>query len=231
MAFVSLAYSVLLFWLLVHALHRFWLTRRLRTTPGILPSHGATRRRGFTNLQITLKHVYLKLDTTGYNDAHDWLAMSFTKTRHSLWKRTILMFYDVGSVCGVLGMLAAVYMTASTMVWSISILAYTPSRAGSVATLSKRELVEEDLNFLSISGNAARDAPIQLIVCVSVLWRCHSSARNTSLSLLTDTRCNATHFPLTDSRHCSICYSSNPRSGTCNYGSHVSSIHSIYTYP
>ena len=96
--------------------------------------------------------------------------MSFAQVRNTVWKRAALAFYDLGSVCRVLAMLVAVYMTASTMLGSWSVFANGVSRVGSIATLGRRVA----------PVNAACGAPIHLIVRVSIAlaylgWNCHLS--------------------------------------------------------
>lgn len=165
MALASILYPIFLFWLILHAVHRFWTAR---TPQSILPSHGRVPSRGLgLPVKITLKHVYLRIDTNALNDAHDRLAVAFAKRRRALWTRAVIAFYDLGSVAGALGLFVALYLVLSTVLWSLR-LSWTVSAASKpvYTTFSKRQFTEQDVGM---AGSASRDAPVQLIVRISYI--------------------------------------------------------------
>ena len=72
---MSLLAVLAVFWAVVHALHHVYARRQ--ATKSILPSLTAARRR---RLDVTLKHAYLHVETTQFNDAHDRLSLRRTLT-------------------------------------------------------------------------------------------------------------------------------------------------------
>lgn len=161
MALASVVYPISLFWLILHAIHRFWITR---TPQSILPSHGRAPSRGLgLPVKITLRHVYLRIDTNALNDDHDRLAVAFAKRRRALWTRAVIAFYDLGSIAGALGLFIALYLVLSTVLWSLRLSWNVPAASKPVyTTFSKRQFTEQDVGM---AGSASRDAPVQLIVC------------------------------------------------------------------
>ncbi|KAI0696643.1 hypothetical protein BC835DRAFT_1271635 [Cytidiella melzeri] len=156
MGLTSLLYAVFVFWVILHAIHRS-LTHHAQSR-SILPSfHGVQgRRRGWLmalQTRVTLQTVYVKLETTGFNDVHDTWASRLNKTSHAHLKMMTTMLYDLGSVAGALGMLAAFVLLCVTVYRSLCLVFTQSSRASDVIalasstrTLAKRALdAKEDL--------------------------------------------------------------------------------------
>ena len=225
----TLFYAVSSFWLIIHAIYRFWLNRPHRRASGILPSSGSTRRRGLgSNIKLTLQHVYLRIDLTTFNDAHDRLATTFAQTRRAVWKRVALAFYNLGSISGALGTCVAVYLVFSTATWSLQMLgAATSSPSQSNGPLRKRDIGVQDANP-HIGQDTFRDAPVQLIVHISYSLTRRTLYTEYIESLISDTWCNTTSISSAHSSYCSFRMSSNPRSRTRDYRRHVCT--SLYQY-
>ena len=174
MGLVTLAYAISVFWLALHAIRSF-LSKRT-TDSSILPSStGSHLRRSSiswfnaSHVRVTLHAVHLKIETTGFNALHDAWAAQIRKANRALFRRVITAFYDVGSVAGVLGMIAALGLLWVT-VWksSLSILGWGTTTngvgdPGRVGTLMKRDFEEIIVDTQSIESNAP---PLQLIVSV-----------------------------------------------------------------
>lgn len=166
MGLVTLAYAVSLFWLAIHAAHRFFTHRS--SAASVLPTSSSsshTRLRPPTwlhHLRISLHGVHLKLDTTFLNNTHDAWSSSLRKPRHATFRRVVARFYDVGSVLGVVGMCMAVILLWMTVIKLLVGIFAGGSRI--IPEFSSEGITKRSFDSSSpeVQSNAA--APLQLIV-------------------------------------------------------------------
>ncbi|KAI0788926.1 hypothetical protein BC629DRAFT_469876 [Irpex lacteus] len=168
MGLVTLAYAVSVFWLAIHAAHRFF-THRF-SAASVLPtstssSHARLRPPTWLHhLRISLHGVHLKLDTTFFNNTHDAWSSSLRKPRHATFRRVVARFYDVGSVLGVIGMCIAVALLWMTVIKLLVGIFAGGSRGipeFSSEGITKRSF-DLDESPPEVQPNAA--APLQLIL-------------------------------------------------------------------
>ncbi|KAI0084668.1 hypothetical protein BDY19DRAFT_970529 [Irpex rosettiformis] len=174
MGTLTLAYAISIFWLALHALHRF-LSKRVTNT-SILPTSGEshTRRYGSSwlsksHIRVTLHAAHLKIETTGLNAFHDAWSSQVRKTSHARFKWIVMVFYDMGSVAGVAGMVFALGLLWVTA-WksSLSILGWGTSAIGTGTASPAGAFTKRDNIYEEASVGAAKTesgaAPLQLIL-------------------------------------------------------------------
>ncbi|KAI0338311.1 hypothetical protein BDW22DRAFT_1382221, partial [Trametopsis cervina] len=174
MSLVSLAYTILAFWSILHGVRHFLVHRTSRPSKSILPTAFAApgqRHRWFhlSHLRITLQTVHLKLETTGFNNCHDGWTAYFNKRSHAVVRRNASLFYNLGSIAGLLGMFASVILLWLTVYRSLLHLpAYTarmPDSDHNLAgnTLSRRDYVSLD-GATSPADMETSRVPLQIIL-------------------------------------------------------------------
>lgn len=177
MGFVALIYSVGFFWIILHALRYVLARRNLKANTGILPVSRSSRNdeRLWLNTKVVLKQAYLRIESTGYNDAHDRLIALLAKQAHARTRRALFILYDLGRLSGLIGILLVI----SLLLWSITssavnVLGSTAEVAAAevpsgTRTLSKRFEGSSEAAQPSIHGSSAQNAPLHLIVSVASL--------------------------------------------------------------
>lgn len=104
------------FWLLVHGSN--WALRALDSRP-ILPLARQTRT---SSIRFTLRTLWLRVETTGFNTSHHALSGRIHRARAN---DTLVIFYDLGIVVCCFGMLGIL----GTILWTswLSLPSYTQS--------------------------------------------------------------------------------------------------------
>ena len=99
------------FWLVVHAVDR-WRTRQSSL---ILPltSTNVQRGRKRRSTHVVLRNLSLRIEYSGLNHAHDALTSLLGKPQHTHASRILVLFYDLGTVLAVLGMVSAILILAA----------------------------------------------------------------------------------------------------------------------
>lgn len=114
---------LLVFWAVVHFLHRKYLQNR----PSLLPTNAGSLRSRFRQTEVSLNYFHLKIETTACNAWLDNFASRLSSRRHRKQQKAVVAFYNVGVGVGILGMLGALtlllWMTYG--LWS-SLLASAP---------------------------------------------------------------------------------------------------------
>lgn len=168
MSLTNLIWLLSVFWIIAHLLYRSVVPQPGDT--GLLPSHAVhdrariTPRRRYLGfpLSVSLHYVHLKIESTAFNAPHAILTTSFAKPTNSRRRRAIRVFYDIGSVASVLGLLFAfglLLLTAGQVSWrcyDIFAGSYTTQSGG----LGKRSVVDES----SLSNADAAGLAINPIV-------------------------------------------------------------------
>ncbi|KDQ08019.1 hypothetical protein BOTBODRAFT_48412 [Botryobasidium botryosum FD-172 SS1] len=104
---------VCLFWLLAHQYNTIsWqIARVCGHQSSLLPTHrrgslstAHSRSRFFRNTTVTQKPLHIRVETTALNHSHDLLAAHLSRKPVAL--RLMRIFYDAGSIAGVIGMCA-----------------------------------------------------------------------------------------------------------------------------
>lgn len=173
MGLITLVYSVLLLWAIIHLIHRLITRHGHHTSRGILPSDASSRvpRRSWLNrshYRVTLQPVHLRLETTGFNDLHDTLASYLTKQRNSFSRNALVLFYNIGSMAGAVGMLAALGLLVVTTYRSSSFLLQSHSTIPSAqADPAFGHLYKRDDAFQGLApedSEQGSNPPLQIIV-------------------------------------------------------------------
>ncbi|KAL1731394.1 hypothetical protein EV714DRAFT_236210 [Schizophyllum commune] len=101
MPFGSLFFGIAVFWILVHAANKVYLSRSPGPTlPAFVP-----RRRGTGNTYVTIDRLHLRVQTTYLNDVHDLFAQWSLKNPRL--RQILLSFYDLGTAACCVGALTA----------------------------------------------------------------------------------------------------------------------------
>jgi S2P endopeptidase len=112
MSLGTLALSLTILWLAIHALDRLVRTHH-RKHASILPSTSA--RNNINTTHVTLHHIHLRIQTTTLNSTHERLSSAFSTKRFERLRNLLCWFYDLGSGVGVVGMVVGV----SVLVWTV----------------------------------------------------------------------------------------------------------------
>lgn len=102
------------FWAAIHAIYYLFKPSRAQS---ILPSNARFSRRNIWNsssTQVILRNLHLRVQTTAWNLPHDLFASSLKRSHGLFLAQSLRRVYDLGSVLGVLGMLAAVGLLSLT---------------------------------------------------------------------------------------------------------------------
>lgn len=170
------------FWAILHLLKAFYQRRKSATnTTGLLGQRPLTKS---ASSDVQFQTCYIRLDTRKFNDAQDKLTAWFV--RSPSWKYAATIFYDIGSLCSLIGMLLA----QALLLWSIYFLVRSIIGTGepvvsepSLATpLHRRDWEDASL--------ATRDDALL------------SHANESPVSLLVS--CHISHVPLQVSALCSF---------------------------
>jgi S2P endopeptidase len=110
-SFVAAVLVLVFLWASIHAIRHYVVRRTLNS---LLPSISNNIGRGSlwhtSTTQVFLNSFHLRLQTTAWNIYHDILSTEFKNERNFLLSRTLMIFYDLGSIFGVLGMLSGLLL-------------------------------------------------------------------------------------------------------------------------
>ncbi|KAH9061162.1 hypothetical protein EDB87DRAFT_1560900 [Lactarius vividus] len=109
---ISLALPLLLSWVFIHLIHRFY--KPPNKSRGILPTSLTNRRRNTTT--VTLKTVYLRIESTAFNFHHDVLSHWLTRNTTARLYTALRVAFDVGIVTSLLGMVVALALLSWTFI-------------------------------------------------------------------------------------------------------------------
>lgn len=222
MGLIALVYSIGVFWALVHFIHRLTLHSSGKRPSGILPSVAnarAPRRRWLDpwGVRVTLQPVYVRLETTGFNDFHDACITYLVKKSDRFTRKAMTMFYDVGSVAGVFGMALAIgllFVTTYRLLLSLLHRQATILPPQSSMALGKRDMSFENVALDSSQGGTG--TPLQIIVS-SYMHRASDINSSRTVSWI-----NRTAVASSYSTILAILQSGHPRTGSCYHRCTVS---------
>lgn len=131
MSLASFAYSLSLFWLIVHGLQRIFHHKRDKSHGSILPSNNRSgfwresrlrRTRDDWNCSVTIGFLRARIETTSWNEVHDKFLTRLKRKRYPgegrerVWLERV---YSIGFGIGVIGMVVALGILVWTS-WSLS---------------------------------------------------------------------------------------------------------------
>ena len=125
MTFHSLIWSFSGFWATIYAIRASRRQRRTTLLPGgHLPEQNHFGSFGNSRTcRVSVQNFHLKVETRRFNDKHDDLAEFLANPRNERVRRALKVFYDVGAVFGVIGMIAGVGIlmyTCGQFLWNAS---------------------------------------------------------------------------------------------------------------
>jgi hypothetical protein len=143
MGLVALIFVVSSFWAAIHAINRY------KTSPSLLPTFHVRNRRqrlwDLSSTNVTLHHAHLKVSTTAWNHRHDRLAGRLAGPLAGV-KSCLSVFYDLGCIIGMIGMVIAIAILLWTT-WSLGTNLFVASGQHKTEMRSriKRDLHSETL--------------------------------------------------------------------------------------
>ncbi|KIK63925.1 hypothetical protein GYMLUDRAFT_83340 [Collybiopsis luxurians FD-317 M1] len=143
MSFFHVFTLILLFWVIVHIIHRIYQPTRVST---LLPTLNTVAPRARLlwaekSTILTLNKANLRIQTNAFNARHDYLAGKFKDRRFARLQKGITTFYNIGVAAGMCGMvlgLAVLFWATGSSLFDAFITAPRPSN------LSKRDLTSTD---------------------------------------------------------------------------------------
>lgn len=121
MSLARSAFALIVPWALIHGFYYFIKSPRSQSLLPTVSGISTRRRQGLWNAsstQVVLKNVHLRVQTTVWNAKHDVLTGMLRRRRRIGW--FLKLFYDVGCLLGVLGMLVGL----GVLVWTSGQAAY-----------------------------------------------------------------------------------------------------------
>ena len=208
---ISLALPLLLLsWLLIHFIHRFYTPAN--KSRGILPTSLTNRRQISTT--ITLRTLYLRIESTAFNFHHDALSHRLTRNPTARLSTALRVAFDLGIVISLLGMVVALALLSWTFMLLVRrlVVGMAPP-SPDIHTHVKRTHQSDYIPHTS-PARAPADIPVQLLVRAN-----HTGAfmpPNVSYPLTHDTNADPrSHFPAltsSDAHRRTILLSSHTRS-------------------
>lgn len=156
---VSLALPLLLLsWLFIHLIYHFFVPNKSRV---VLPTISPHRRRISTT--ITLKALYLRIESTACNFHHDTLSHWLTRNPTGCLPTTLRAALDLGIVVSLLGMVVALALLSWTfMLLARRLVAGLTPPSPDIHTRVKRALQSD---YIPPTFPTLRpDIPVQLLV-------------------------------------------------------------------
>ena len=121
MPFGSLFFGIAVFWILVHAANKVYLSRSQGPTlPAFVP-----RRRGTGNTYVTIDRLHLRVQTTYLNDVHDLFAQWSLKNPQL--RHILASFYDLGTTACCVGALTALCLLLWTTWGLLATFIFSPA--------------------------------------------------------------------------------------------------------
>ena len=111
----ALVITLTLVWIAIHGLSH--LLNLLRSRPSLLPAPFLRSRRPSAvwhspSFKVVLQKLHIRVETTALNSKHS--AFVDLLARNQSWARRLMLFYDLGAVFGVLGMIGSLGL----LMWS-----------------------------------------------------------------------------------------------------------------
>ena len=149
---------LLLSWLFVHIIYHFSVKRSRGFLPTILPD----RRRSSTT--VTLRTLYLRVESTAFNFHHDALSHRLTRNPTSRLSVALRAAFDAGVVISLLGMVAALVLLCWTFMFlARKLVAGLVPPSPDIHTHVKRALQSDYIPPI-FPALAPTDVPVQLLV-------------------------------------------------------------------
>ena len=208
---ISLALPLLLLsWLFIHIIHRFYTPADKYRS--ILPTSLTSRKRFSTT--ITLRTLYLRIESTAFNFHHDALSHWLTRNSTARLPTVLRAAFDLGIVISLLGMLVALAMLSWTFILlARRLMADSVPPSQDIHTHVKRAY-QNDYTPSTSPARAPVDIPVQLLVRADCMcFRAFRSPLNTTNP---DPR---SHSPTLTSSHAhrrTILLASHTRSRSCS---------------
>src|SRR6266702_615699 len=158
---ISLALPLLLFsWLLIHFIHRFYTPAN--KSRGILPTSLTNQRQISTT--ITLRTLYLRIESTAFNFHHDALSHRLTRNPTARLSTALRVAFDLGIVISLLGMVVALALLSWTFMLLVRrlVVGMAPP-SPDIHTHVKRTHQSDYIPHTS-PARAPADIPVQLLV-------------------------------------------------------------------
>ncbi|KAH8996206.1 hypothetical protein EDB92DRAFT_1794110 [Lactarius akahatsu] len=158
---ISLALPLLLLsWFFVHFIHRFYIPPK--KSRGILPTSLTNRRRNTTT--VTLKTVYLRIESTAFNFRHDVLSHWLTRNTAARLPTALRVAFDAGIVISLLGMVVALVLLSWTfMLLARRLVAGLAPPSPDIHTHVKRAY-QSDYAPPTSPARSPADLPVQLLI-------------------------------------------------------------------
>ncbi|THU98578.1 hypothetical protein K435DRAFT_856446 [Dendrothele bispora CBS 962.96] len=156
MSFTKAFFLVSTFWTVIHGLKYF---SRFKKNSSILPVASRsvqpqTRSWHASLTSVTIDKLLLKVETTSINACHDSIANKLKKRQLARVRGWAVVFYNLGVLFGLLGMVCALGLllyTAGLSAWEL--LVEMTKKPSSQVSLGKRGLLEEEsVQSRSVSG-------------------------------------------------------------------------------
>ncbi|KAJ7254704.1 hypothetical protein B0H12DRAFT_1114912 [Mycena haematopus] len=164
---MSLALVLLLVWTIIHAANYFLRRRQAQyLLPVFRGAHSFGRRRNYfwdsRTTQVILNKFHLRVQTSAWNGQHDILSNAIARPGAPL-RSVLTYFYNLGSIVGVLGIVAAVGL----LIWNCG-HAILPLVQGKLSPSVPTPLLKRGVEVVENSV-APRDNGIKPIVCLRQL--------------------------------------------------------------
>ncbi|KAH8109491.1 hypothetical protein DFH11DRAFT_1627687 [Phellopilus nigrolimitatus] len=143
MTLSAFVWSICLFWAVVYAVRAFCVGQSqgslLPTARAASTRHSKHLRTGTRSWKFSVQNFHLKAQTSALNACHDALVDFLELPYAQPLRHALRMFYDVGSVCGTVGMFLGIAVLALTCFQLLS-LALATNDAASGHNLVKRSI-------------------------------------------------------------------------------------------
>lgn len=168
----SLLFVLGLFWVLLHLLHTIFLRHKGHSFLPT-PAGSTLRSRGgsfnTTSLRVVLHKLYLRVEFSGFNRAHDDLTSALKSEKYRSRRRYISAFYDIGVVFCCVGAIVAIGLLFWVAHQLLHQLIYPVSNIPSVAVTEPVHLGKRsETNGLSVdtvsTPSQSSASSIQLLV-------------------------------------------------------------------
>ncbi|KAI9457607.1 hypothetical protein BJY52DRAFT_465448 [Lactarius psammicola] len=158
---ISLALPLLLFsWLFIHFIYRFYTPAK--ESRGILPTSLTNRRRISTT--ITLRTLYLRIESTAFNFHHDALSHWLIRNPTARLPTALRMAFDLGVVISLMGMAVALALLSWTFILlARRLVADLAPPSADIHTHVKRAHQSNYIPPTSPTHGSA-DLPVQLLI-------------------------------------------------------------------
>ncbi|KAI0300117.1 hypothetical protein B0F90DRAFT_454255 [Multifurca ochricompacta] len=158
---IPFAFLLLLsLWSLIHLTHRFYAPSF--KSRSLLPTSLTSRKRNLTT--VTLKGVYLRVESTALNYAHDILAQWLSRNRAVHFRTILRSTFDLGIMISLLGMAVALALLAWTFVQLARRLVVGSVPQSTDVYLRVKRVYESNYVPPLHTTRATTDLPVQLLI-------------------------------------------------------------------